>query len=120
MDKHLWIHSDEKGFFGFLRRANANMCEELGIGKQQILHKHQKSCIEKAKVVAITAYVFHGSPYDGGDGLEIGIHQVQATKITKKEQKELDANQTALSKAYSSLINQKETSILLMSVSLIV
>jgi hypothetical protein len=31
--KYLWIHYDEKWFFGFLRRANAKMCAELGIKK---------------------------------------------------------------------------------------
>jgi hypothetical protein len=31
--KYLWAHFDEKWFYGWLGRANAKKCEQLGLGK---------------------------------------------------------------------------------------
>ncbi len=37
-------------------------------------------------IVAIIAYAFDGSLDNGGDGLKIGIYQLQAAWIAQKEQ----------------------------------
>jgi hypothetical protein len=60
------------------------MCkEELRIKKYEYYIYH-KNHIEKVIAVAITAYAFDGNPNNGGDGLEIGIYQLQAARLAKK------------------------------------
>lgn len=52
--KYLWVHYDEKWFWGLVARSNAKMCEEMGLVRKyyQIYHKNH---INKVMVLASTA-----------------------------------------------------------------
>jgi hypothetical protein len=53
--KYLWIHYDEKWFYGFITRSNAKKCPELGLEKEvhAIYHRNHMS---KVMAVAFTGY----------------------------------------------------------------
>jgi len=81
--KYLWIHYDEKWFYGWVNRANAKKCEILGIEKSHSYLYH-KNHIDKVMAVAVTAYAFSGNVENGGDGLKLGLYRVQAARIAKR------------------------------------
>ena len=53
--KYLWIHYDEKWFWGLVLRSSEILCEMLGIDKQQHYVYHQNH-INKVMAIAFTAY----------------------------------------------------------------
>jgi hypothetical protein len=57
--KVLLIHFDEKWFFGMAPRANAKVCEQLGVEKE-FLHCFHKSHVTKAMGIAFTGLAFDG------------------------------------------------------------
>lgn len=81
--KILWIHYDEKWFFGWVNRCNAKMCEVLGLERTHTYIYH-KNHIEKVMAVAFTAFAFNGNVENGGDGIKLGLYRVQAARIAKK------------------------------------
>lgn len=91
--KYLLIHYDEKWFWGFVQRANAKMCEALGLGKH-LYYMYHKNHVDKLMIVCFVGYAFDGSMENGGHGLKLGMLRVQAAKIAKKLQREStrDAN----------------------------
>jgi len=85
--KILWVHYDEKWlFYGFVARANAKMCEALGIDKSEYYVYH-KCHIDKVMALAVTAYAFDGNVNNGGDGLKLGLWRVQVARIAKRQQR---------------------------------
>ena len=85
--KILWIHYDEKWFFGWVNRCNAKMCEILGIERTHTYIYH-KGHVEKVMAVAFTAYAFDGNVENGGDGIKLGLYRVQAARIAKRDVRE--------------------------------
>jgi hypothetical protein len=81
--KYLWVNFDEKRFYGWLGRANAKKCEQLGLEKNLAFLCH-KSHIEKTMVIALTGYAFEENIENGGHGLKIMMHWVQGAQIAKK------------------------------------
>ena len=89
--KYLWVHYDEKWFYGFLQRSTAKMCEQLGIEKKVYAIYH-KNHIEKVMLVAVTGYEFNGDIDEGGDGLKLGIYRVQVARVAQKMQRAASRN----------------------------
>jgi hypothetical protein len=79
--KYLWIHYDEKWFYGMVLRANAKKCNELGLDKLTCFLYH-KYHIDKVMAVAVTGFGFDGTVENGGDGLKIGrSFETKSTRI---------------------------------------
>jgi hypothetical protein len=81
--KILWIHYDEKWFYGWGCRANAKKCEALGLEKTHTYLYH-KCHIEKVLCVAFTGYAFDKSVENGGKGVKLGFYRVQGARIAKR------------------------------------
>jgi len=82
LGKYLWIHYDEKWFYGWVSRTNAKKCEILGLEKSHPYLYHRNH-IEKVMAVAVTAFAFAGNVLNGGDGLKLGLYRVQSARIAK-------------------------------------
>jgi hypothetical protein len=82
---YLWMHFDEKWFWGLVLRAYAKACEMLGLDKQDF-YAHHKSHIDKVMAVAIVGYAFNTNVENGGRGLKIGLFRCQGARIAKKLQ----------------------------------
>ena len=85
--KILWIHYDEKWFFGCVPRVNAKLLEQLGLEKQYI-HVLHKNHINKVMGVAFTGLAFDGNVESGGHGLKIGFYRCHGARIAKKQVRE--------------------------------
>jgi hypothetical protein len=72
----LWIHYDEKWFYGWVCRTTAKKCAQLGIEKTHTYLYHKRH-IEKVMAVAFTAFSFDRDIEKGGDGIKLGIYRVQ-------------------------------------------
>ena len=70
----LWIHYNEKWFYGFVASTCANMCEQLGVEKQAHYLYH-KNHVNKVMCMAVTGFAFDGTPERSGVGIKIGLHQ---------------------------------------------
>ena len=70
--KILWIHYDEKWWYGHVNRGNCKLLEILGLEKQYTFVQH-KSHIDKVMVVAFVAYAFDQNIDNGGDGIKFGF-----------------------------------------------
>jgi hypothetical protein len=67
--KYLWIHFGKKWFFGWLCRANAKKCEQLGLEKNYaFIH------VNKTMVIALTGFAFKESMENGIHGVKIMMH----------------------------------------------
>ena len=84
--KFLWIHYDEKWFWGYVAR-HAKMCAELGITRQQKSAYHRNH-INKIMAICIAGFAFEDSPDNGGIGVKLGFTRAQAAKIAKRTQRE--------------------------------
>ena len=78
--KTLWIHGDEKWFYGLVPRANAKACEELGV-KVQSYSAHHKNSISKVMCHATVGFLFDKTPENGGEGFLIGLQRCQGMKM---------------------------------------
>jgi hypothetical protein len=82
--KYLWIHYDEKWFYGFVTRSNAKKCPELGLEKEMHAIYHRNH-ISKVMAVAFTAYTVDDHVENGGDGLKLlGFFRVQLARVAAK------------------------------------
>ena len=81
--KVLWIHYDEKWFWGLVTRANAKCCPELGV-HQQVNPARHRSHIEKIMCIAVIGYAFRGDPLAGGEGVKIMIRRCQSARLAQK------------------------------------
>lgn len=81
--KYLFIHYDEKWFYGMVMRANTKMCKTLGIEKHEWYAFH-KCHIDKVMVIAFTAFAYQGTITNGGQALKLGLFWCQAARIAKK------------------------------------
>jgi hypothetical protein len=81
--KYLWIHLDEKWMYGMVLQ-HAKVCEALGLRRVHRYAQH-KNHITKVMVAALVAFAFEDSPENGGVGLRLGIHRVQAAKVAQRE-----------------------------------
>jgi len=84
--KILWIHYDEKWFFGLVLRASEKRMEVLGLDYKYYQAYHM-NYINKVMAIAVTAYAFDGSVENGGDGIKIGFYRAEAAKVAKKIQR---------------------------------
>jgi hypothetical protein len=84
--KYLWIHYDEKWFWGLVARATAKYLEAI-LGKRE-LYAYHKSHINKVMAVAFTAYAFDGHIENGGHGIKLGFFRTQKCKIAAKQVRE--------------------------------
>ena len=84
--KYLWIHYDEKWFWGFVAR-HAKMCPELGIVRQQHFVRH-KSHVNKVMAVGVVGFAFVDTPENGGTAVKIAFTRAQAAKIARKMQRD--------------------------------
>jgi hypothetical protein len=69
--KYLWIHYDEKWFYGFVTRMNAKKCPELRLEKEMHAIYHRNH-INKVMAVSFTGYTVDDHVKNGGDGLKFG------------------------------------------------
>ena len=83
--KYLWIHFDEKWMLGMLLRKT-KVCEALGLDPVKYYAKHRNH-ITKLMVLALVGFAFEDTPENGGTGVLLGIHRVQAAKIAQKMQR---------------------------------
>ena len=83
--KYLWIHYDEKWFWGFVAR-HAKVCEALGLSRQERFAYH-KNHINKVMGTAVVGFAFEGSPNNGGVGVKIAFTRALASKIAEKSQR---------------------------------
>ena len=86
--KYLWIHLDEKWMYGMLLR-HAKVCEALGLRRVHQYAQH-KNHISKIMIMALVGFAFVDSPENGGTGMRLGFHRVQAAKVAQREVNERD------------------------------
>jgi hypothetical protein len=70
--KYIWLHYDEKWFWGFVGHRNAKMAPSAGINKSTKSAYH-RSHIDKVMGIAFTGFAFDTYIENGGDGLKIGF-----------------------------------------------
>ena len=92
----MWIHYDEKWFYGLVTRM-AKQCKALGLNKQQRFAYH-KNHINKIMAIAVIGFAFEGTPENGGHGVKLAFTRCQAAKIAKK-----------MVRAYSGKVNGSNT-----------
>mmetsp|Transcript_26045 Transcript_26045/g.26462 ORF Transcript_26045/g.26462 Transcript_26045/m.26462 type:complete len:396 (-) Transcript_26045:7-1194(-) len=80
--KILWIHYDEKWWYGHVNRGNCKLLEILGLEKQYTFVQH-KSHIDKVMVVAFVAYAFDQNIDNGGDGIKLGFFRCEGARVAK-------------------------------------
>jgi hypothetical protein len=85
--KYIWLHYDEKWFWGFVGRGNAKMAPSAGINKSTKSAYH-RSHIDKVMGIAFTGFAFDTYIENGGDGLKIGFFHCQVARIAKKQVRE--------------------------------
>ena len=85
--KTLWVHYDEKWFYGLVCRAMAKKCEALGIEKTHTYLYH-KNHVEKVMAVAFTGFAFDRNIENGGEGIMLGFYRVQGARVAKKRVRE--------------------------------
>ena len=85
--KILWIHYNEKWFYGWLSRATAKNCELLGLEKTHTYLYH-KCHTDKVMCVAFTAYGYDSSFKNGGKGVKLGFYCMQGARVAKKQVKQ--------------------------------
>ena len=83
--KFLFIHYDEKWFYGLVLRARAKMCPELGVPRQQRTAKNMHH-INKVMAIATVGYYFTDEMRNGGEGILLSMYRSQKAKIAKKTQ----------------------------------
>ena len=80
--KILWIHYDEKWWYGHVNRANCKLLELLGLEKTHTYVYH-KNHVDKVMVVAFTAYAFENHVENGGDGVKLGFFRCEGARVAK-------------------------------------
>ena len=83
--KYLWIHYDEKWFWGFVARI-AKACPAMGVPRKELFAYH-KNHVNKVMGIAVVAFAFDGTPDNGGDGIKLSFTRAQASKIANKLQR---------------------------------
>lgn len=83
--KYLWIHYDEKWFWGFVARI-AKACPAMGV-QQKALFAYHKNHINKVMAIAVVAFAFNGTPDNGGTAIKLAFTRAQASKIANKLQR---------------------------------
>jgi hypothetical protein len=91
--KYIWLHFDEKWFWGFVGRGNAKMAPSAGI-KKSTKSAYHRSHIDKVMSIAFTGFAFDTEIENGGDGLKIGFFRCQAARIAKKQVRESRRTET--------------------------
>ncbi|HIF03462.1 MAG TPA: hypothetical protein EYQ84_09310, partial [Nitrospinaceae bacterium] len=89
--KYLWIHWDEKWFWGHVNR-HAKVCEQLGLEPQQRFAFH-KNHINKVMGIAVIYFAFEGSPNNGGVGGKVAFTRCQGGKVALKRQRGATKNE---------------------------
>jgi hypothetical protein len=82
--KYIWLHYDEKWFWGFVGHGNAKMAPSAGIEKSTRSAYH-RSHIDKVMGITFTGLAFDTDIENGGDGLKIGFFRCQAARLSKKQ-----------------------------------
>ena len=83
--KYLWIHYDEKWFWGFVARM-AKACPAMGVTRKALFAYH-KNHINKVMAIAVVAFAFDGTPDNGGTAIKLAFTRAQASKIANKLQR---------------------------------
>ena len=83
----LYIHYDEKWFWGLVLRARAKYCPSLGLEKNAKIGAKNVHHINKVMAVAVVAYAFKGGcALNGGDGLKLGLYRCARAALAGKTQ----------------------------------
>ena len=82
--KYLWIHSDEKWFWGLVLRMNAKSLWELPPATIKAYHK---SHISKVMGICTLGYAFVDNVENGGDAIKIDFSRCQSYKIAGRIQR---------------------------------
>jgi len=83
----LYIHYDEKWFWGLVLRARAKYCPSLGLEKNAKIGAKNIHHINKVMAVAVVAYAFKGGcALNGGDGLKLGLYRCARAALAGKTQ----------------------------------
>ena len=84
--KLIWVHYDEKWFWGWLLRRRAKLDRARGLTKRAIKIKN-KQHVPKAMFVCFAGFAFKGSPLNGGDGLKLGMVRTMRAKLNQRVQR---------------------------------
>jgi hypothetical protein len=68
-EKYLWVHWDEKWFWGAVRRM-AKECPAKNLSRQQ-RHTYHKNVINKVMAIFVAGYAFEGTSDNGGCAVKI-------------------------------------------------
>jgi len=85
LGKYIWIHYDEKWFWGFVTR-HAKACEAIGVPRKDRFAYHRNH-INKVMCVAAVAFAFEGTPENGGTAIKLAFTRAQASKIAGRTQR---------------------------------
>ena len=83
--KYLWIHYDEKWFWGFVARV-AKACEAIGVPRKDRFAYH-KNHINKVMSIAVVGFAFEGTPDNGGTAIKLSFTRAQASRIAQRTQR---------------------------------
>lgn len=86
--KFLWIHLDEKWMYGMILQ-HAKVCEALGLRRVHRYAQH-KNHIAKVMVMALVGFAFEDNVENGGVGMTLGFHRIQAAKVAQREVNKTD------------------------------
>ena len=83
----LWVHWDEKWFWGYLLRKRAKLDRARGLTQRGVKIKN-KQHVPKAMFVCFSAYAFIGNPLNGGDGIKLGMVRAKKAKLNQRDIRE--------------------------------
>ena len=83
--KFLFVHYDEKWFYGLVLRSRAKSCPSLGIKRVERTAKNMHH-INQVMAVAAVGYCFTDDMANGGDGVLLGMYRCQKSQIAQKTQ----------------------------------
>lgn len=83
--KFLFVHYDEKWFYGLVLRARAKKCPQIGVPERPRTAKNAHH-INKVMAVAVVGYCFTDDMQNGGDGIMLGLYRCQKSRIAGRKQ----------------------------------
>jgi hypothetical protein len=80
--KFLWIHYDEKWFWGMLFRKTAKTFDDL---PKSVVRAYHKNHISKTMGIAFVAFAFEDTVENGGTAIKVRFERAQSNKIARRK-----------------------------------
>jgi len=80
--KFLWIHYDEKWFWGMLFRKTAKTFDDL---PKSVVRAYHKNHISKTMGIAFVAFAFDDTIENGGTAVKVRFERAQSNKIARRK-----------------------------------